>query len=78
MMGLQKRQLHVTILVVCSLEQQTDNFSGSSYHEKVRIQTKVNHSKAIMQCHIQSQCKGFNPKVNILNPHLDSWAEPIV
>ena len=36
---LQKRQLDVTILVICSLEQQTVTFSGSSYHELVRIQT---------------------------------------
>ena len=45
MNGLQKRQLDVTILVICSLEQQTVNISGSSYHKLVRIETNVTYER---------------------------------
>ena len=42
------------------------DFSGSSYHDLVRIQTKFNHLKATIQSPIQAQCEGFNPNVNLL------------
>ena len=40
------------------------DFSGSSYHELVRIQTKFNHPEATLLSLIQSQCEGFHPNVN--------------
>ena len=42
------------------------DFSGSSYHELVWIQSKFNHPEATIQSPIQAQCEGFNPNVNLL------------
>ena len=42
------------------------DFSGSSYHKLVRIQTNFNHPEATIQSPIEAQCKGFNPNVNLL------------
>ena len=42
------------------------DFSGSSYHQLVRIQTKFNHPEATIQSPVEAQCEGFNPNVNLL------------
>ena len=42
------------------------DFSGSSYHELVRIQTKFNHPEATIQSPIEAQCERFNSNVNLL------------